>query len=89
MAEIEATTAELFAENQRLQESQAVRLLAATNLAAYVTLMERHLDHTAKITESELVARLDKDLDTVGLDDLTALTLIKRCTALQSSGRQA
>ena len=78
MAEIEATTAELFAENQRLQESQAVRLLAATNLAAYVTLMERHLDHTAKITESELVARLDKDLDTVGLDDLTALTLIKR-----------
>ena len=70
--------AELFAHNQRLQESQAVRLLAATNLAAYATLMERHLDHAAKITETELVARLDNDMDAVGLAELSSLGLIKR-----------
>ncbi|AMU23404.1 DUF3375 family protein [Mycobacteroides abscessus] len=70
--------AELFAVNEQLQESSAVRLLAANNLAAYVTLMERHLDHVAKITESELVPRLEQDLDSVGLGDLTALVLIKR-----------
>jgi hypothetical protein len=70
--------AELFAANQRLQDSPAVRLLAANNLAAYVTLMERHLDHVAKITESELVVRLEQDLESVGLADLTALGLIKR-----------
>ncbi len=78
MAEHRAEVADLFAANQQLQESQAVRLLAANNLAAYVTLMEQHLDHAAKITESELVARMDRDLDKVGLGDLTALTLIKR-----------
>jgi hypothetical protein len=71
-------SAELFAVNQQLQESPAVRLLAANNLAAYVTLMERHLDHVAKITESELLPRLEQDLDSVGLGDLTALVLIKR-----------
>lgn len=64
--------AELFAANQRLQDSPAVRLLAANNLAAYVTLMERHLDHVAKVTESELVVRLEQDLESVGLGDLTA-----------------
>ncbi len=71
-------SAELFAVNQQLQEAPAVRLLAANNLAAYVTLMERHLDHVAKITESELRPRLEQDLDSVGLGDLTALVLIKR-----------
>jgi hypothetical protein len=38
----------------------AVWLLAANNLAGYVTLRERHLDHTAKITESELVPGLSR-----------------------------
>lgn len=78
MAEHRAAAAELYAANQKLQESQAVRLLAANNLAAYVTLMERHLDQAVKMPESELVTRLDRDLDSVGLGDLTALTLIKR-----------
>lgn len=69
--------ANLFAENEDLQKSRAVRLLAAKNLAPYITLMERHLDHSVKVSESELVIRLDKDMADVGLADLSALGLIK------------
>ncbi|CDO91596.1 DUF3375 domain-containing protein [Mycobacterium ahvazicum] len=68
---------ELFASNESLQDAPAVRLFAAKNLAAYVTLMERHLDGSAKITEAELVSRIEQDLNEVGLPDQTGLGLIK------------
>lgn len=77
------TLAELFASNETLQGTPAVRLFAAKNLAPYVTLMERHLDRSAKVAEPELVLRLEQDLAEVGLSDQTGLGLIK---AWASSG---
>ena len=71
------TLGELLELNEDLQKSRAVRLLAAKNLAPYITLMERHLDHSAKVAEPELVLRLELDLTTVGLADQTGLGLIK------------
>lgn len=72
------TLGELYASNDELQrKSRAVRLLAAKNLAPYITLMERHLDHSAKVVEPELVRKLEQDLAGVGLADQTALGLIK------------
>ncbi|MCA2250818.1 MULTISPECIES: DUF3375 family protein [Mycobacterium avium complex (MAC)] len=68
---------ELFTSNESLQDAPAVRLFAAKNLASYVTLMERHLDGSAKITEAELVSRIEQDLAEVGLPDQTGLGLIK------------
>lgn len=74
-----ATLAELFDLNEQLQRnSRAVRLLAAQNLAPYITLMERHLDHSVKVAEPELVLKLEHDLDAVGLGEHTGLGLIKR-----------
>nr|MDT0522642.1 DUF3375 family protein [Streptomyces sp. DSM 41633] len=72
-----ATLDELFTQNEELQRSRAVRLLAAKNLAPYVTLMERHLDHSIKVAESELVARLGQDMAGVGLGEMPPLNLIK------------
>jgi len=69
--------AALFASNEILQGAPAVRLFAAKNLAPYITLMERHLDHSAKVAEPELVLRLEQDLAEVGLSDQTGLGLIK------------
>jgi len=71
------TLGELFALNDELQKSRAVRLLAAKKLAPYITLMERHLDHSAKVAEPELVQRLERDLDQVGMGDQSGLLLIK------------
>ena len=71
------TLGELLELNEDLQKSRAVRLLAAKNLAPYITLMERHLDHSAKVAEPELVLRLELDLTAVGLADQTGLGLIK------------
>lgn len=71
------TLQELFVLNDELQKSRAVRLLAAKNLAPYITLMERHLDHSVKVTESDLVARLEQDMAGVGLGEMSALGLIK------------
>lgn len=42
------TVEELFAHNDDVQKSRAVRLLAAKNLAPYITLMERHLTAAPK-----------------------------------------
>ena len=67
------TLDELFALNDELQKSRAVRLLAAKNLAPYITLMERHLDHSAKVAEPELVLRLEQDLGGVGMGDQSGL----------------
>nr|WP_166910311.1 DUF3375 family protein [Mycobacterium sp. DL440] len=74
---VNATLDELFTQNEELQRSRAVRLLAAKNLAPYVTLMERHLDHSIKVAESELVARLGQDMAGVGLGEMPPLNLIK------------
>lgn len=63
------TVEELFAHNDDVQKSRAVRLLAAKNLAPYITLMERHLDRSAKVSEPQLVAKLDRDLSAVGLEN--------------------
>jgi hypothetical protein len=60
------SAAELLAFNRDLQGSRAIRLLAATNLSLYATLMERHLNDGA-LPETELVVRLERDLD--DLDD--------------------
>jgi hypothetical protein len=58
---------ELLASNESLQDAPAVWLFAAKNLAAYVTLMERHLDGSAKTNEAEFVSRIEQDLAEVGL----------------------
>ncbi|AGM28084.1 putative alanine and proline rich protein [Mycobacteroides abscessus subsp. massiliense] len=71
------TVEELFAHNDDVQKSRAVRLLAAKNLAPYITLMERHLDRSAKVSEPQLVAKLDRDLSAVGLGEQSGLALIK------------
>jgi len=61
--------------NRDLQGSRAIRLLAATNLSLYATLMERHLSDGA-VPETELVVRLERDLE--DLDDAqSGLALIK------------
>ncbi|WP_396837004.1 DUF3375 domain-containing protein [Mycobacterium sp. ITM-2016-00317] len=61
--------------NRDLQSSQAIRLLATTNLSLYATLMERHLADGVT-PETELVVRLERDLDDLG-DPQSGLALIK------------
>jgi uncharacterized membrane protein len=61
--------------NRDLQGAPAIRLLAATNLNLYATLMDRHLGDGA-IPETDLVVRLERDLE--DLDDAqSGLALIK------------
>ncbi len=55
--------------------------MASPLLAAYVTLMERHLVEVARIRETDLIARLERDFPEVGIEDITASTLIKRWSA--------
>ena len=71
--------AELYELNQGVQESRSVRLLAASNMAIYITLMERHLDRGVKVAESELAARLERDLRVLGElgSEQSGLQLIK------------
>ena len=52
--------------NRDVQDSRAVRLLATHNLALYVTLMQCHLDNGVRVTESDLVVRLERDLRPLG-----------------------
>jgi hypothetical protein len=56
------SAADLLELNRDLQGSRAIRLLATTNLSLYATLMERHLNDGA-VAETELVVRLERDLD--------------------------
>ncbi|PND59389.1 hypothetical protein CRM90_03360 [Mycobacterium sp. ENV421] len=51
--------------NREIQGSPTIRLLAALNLGGYATLMERHLSE-GEISETELVVRLERDLDELG-----------------------
>jgi hypothetical protein len=61
--------------NRDPQGSRAIRLLAATNISLYATLMERHLGDGA-LPETELVVRLERDLDHLD-DPQSGLALIK------------
>ncbi|MFW0794902.1 DUF3375 domain-containing protein [Gordonia sp. CPCC 205515] len=64
--------------NRSIQKSAAVRLFAATNSALYVTLMERHLDFGARLAETELAIRLERDLADLGDGDQpNGLDLVK------------
>lgn len=73
----ELSAAELLERNRDLQGSRAVRLLATHNLGLYATLMERHLADGA-VGETELVVRLERDLDELGHPDgQSGLALIK------------
>jgi hypothetical protein len=56
------SAAELFEQNRDIQGSLTIRLLATLNLGIYATLMERHLSDGV-IGETELVVRLERDLD--------------------------
>ncbi|WP_396931366.1 DUF3375 domain-containing protein [Mycolicibacterium sp.] len=53
---------DLLEVNREIQGSPTIRLLAALNLGGYATLMERHLNEGV-ISETELVVRLERDLD--------------------------
>jgi Protein of unknown function (DUF3375) len=70
--------ADLLELNRDLQGSRAIRLLAATNLSLYATLMERHLNDGAA-PETELVVHLERDLQ--DLDPQPGLALIKSWAA--------
>ncbi|MCV7152563.1 DUF3375 domain-containing protein [Mycolicibacterium pyrenivorans] len=71
------SAADLLELNRDVQSSRALRLLATTNLSLYATLMERHL--SGGVTpETELVVRLERDLDDLGHPDgQSGLALIK------------
>lgn len=51
--------------NRDIQSSPTIRLLSTLNLGVYATLMERHLGGGV-IAETELVIRLERDLDELG-----------------------
>ncbi|WP_431231366.1 DUF3375 domain-containing protein [Mycolicibacterium psychrotolerans] len=59
------SAADLLDINREIQGSPTIRLLAALNLGGYATLMERHLSE-GEISETELVVRLERDLDELG-----------------------
>jgi hypothetical protein len=59
------SASELLELNRDIQGSPTIRLLAALNLGVYATLMERHLSGGV-IGETELVVRLERDLDGLG-----------------------
>ncbi|MCV7346285.1 DUF3375 domain-containing protein [Mycolicibacterium rhodesiae] len=59
------SAADLLEINREIQGSPTIRLLAALNLGGYATLMERHLSE-GEISETELVVRLERDLDELG-----------------------
>lgn len=68
----------LYELHRGVAESRSVRLLAANNLAGYLTLMERHLDRGARVAETELALRLERDLAAMGsAGEQSGLALIK------------
>jgi len=64
--------------NRDIQSSPTIRLLSTLNLGIYATLMERHLGGGV-IAETELVIRLERDLDELGRPggEQSGLALIK------------
>ncbi len=73
-----ASAAELLELTRDIQSSPTIRLLATLNLSVYATLMERHLS-AGVIGETELVIRLERDLDDLGRPggEQSGLALIK------------
>lgn len=59
------SAADLLEVNRDIQSSPAIRLLATLNLGLYATLMERHVS-TGVVPETDLVVRLERDLDELG-----------------------
>jgi uncharacterized membrane protein len=59
------SAAELLDLNRDIQGSPTLRLLATLNLGVYATLMERHLSGGV-VPETELVVRLERDLEELG-----------------------
>ncbi|TGD90879.1 DUF3375 domain-containing protein [Mycolicibacterium sp. CH28] len=59
------SVADLLDVNRDIQGSPTIRLLATLNLGVYATLMERHLSGGV-VPETELVVRLERDLDELG-----------------------
>jgi hypothetical protein len=71
------SAAELLELNRDIQGSPTVRLLSTLNLGVFATLMERHLS-TGVAPETELVVKLERDLEELGHPDgQTGLSLIK------------
>lgn len=70
------SAAELLELNRDVQGSRAVRLLATLNLGVYATLMERHLSD-GMVAETELVVRIERDLEALGEAEQSGLALIK------------
>jgi hypothetical protein len=72
------SAADLLELNRDIQGSPAIRLLATLNMGMYATLMERHLSGGV-IGETELVVRLERDLDELGRPggEQSGLALIK------------
>ena len=73
-----SSAADLLDVNRDIQGSPTIRLLATLNLGVYATLMERHLSDGV-IAETELVVRLERDLDDLGRPggEQSGLALIK------------
>ncbi|MCV7423070.1 DUF3375 domain-containing protein [Mycobacterium yunnanensis] len=74
----ETTASELLDLNRDIQGSPTIRLLSTLNLGVYGTLMERHLGDGV-IGETDLVVRLERDLDQLGRPggEQSGLALIK------------
>ncbi len=70
------SAAELLELNRDVQGSRAVRLLATLNLGVYATLMERHLAE-GMVAETDLVVRIERDLEAFGEAEQSGLALIK------------
>ncbi|MDT5076376.1 MAG: hypothetical protein QOJ80_1013 [Mycobacterium sp.] len=79
MDDIAALSAgDLLELNRDIQGSPTIRLLATLNLGMYATLMDRHLGGGV-IPETDLVVRLERDLDELGRPggEQSGLALIK------------
>src|ERR1700710_2768345 len=72
------SAADLLELNRDIQGSPTIRLLATLNLGMYATLMDRHLGGGV-IAETDLVVRLERDLDELGRPggEQSGLALIK------------
>lgn len=72
------SAADLLELTRDLQGSPTIRLLATLNLGVYATLLERHLSGGV-VPETELVVRLERDLDGLGRPggEQSGLALIK------------
>ena len=71
------SAADLLESNRDIQASPTIRLLSSGNLGLFGTLMDRHLAGGV-VAETDLVIRLERDLDELGHPDgQTGLALIK------------